>query len=92
MVVEAPELAEMVEQLEYDTVYHEHLCYLSVLALQRLCEEAGLRIEFLHEFPFSHYGCLPILEEEAEDRWVVRGAAVETPLMFSVRAAAPARA
>lgn len=51
--------------------------------------EAGLRIEFLHEFPFSSHGCFPFLEQESEDRWVVRGAAVAVPLMFSLRAAAP---
>lgn len=51
--------------------------------------EAGLRIELLHEFPFSSYGCFPFLEEEAADRWVVRGAEVALPLMFSVKAAAP---
>ena len=44
VVVEVPELREFVERLEYDTVYHEHLSYLSVTALMRLCEEAGLRV------------------------------------------------
>lgn len=48
--------------------------------------EAGLRIEFLHEFPFSSHGCFPWLEEEAPDRWVVKGAEVPVPLMFSVKA------
>lgn len=48
--------------------------------------EAGLHIEFLHEFPYSAYGCFPFLEQEAEDRWRVRGAKVAVPLMFSVKA------
>lgn len=52
--------------------------------------EAGLRVEFLHEFPFSSHGCFPFLEQESEDRWVVRGAAVPVPLMFSIKASAPA--
>lgn len=47
-------------------------------------------IEFLHEFPFSSYGCFPFLEEESEHRWVVRGAAVPVPLMFSIKASATA--
>jgi SAM-dependent methyltransferase len=42
--VEAPYLGEFVERLEYDTIYHEHLCYFSITALMRICEEAGLRI------------------------------------------------
>jgi len=44
VVVEAPYLRHFVERFEYDTVYHEHLCYFSITALMRLCEEVGLRI------------------------------------------------
>jgi novobiocin biosynthesis protein NovU/D-mycarose 3-C-methyltransferase len=44
VIVEVPELSEMVSKLEYDTVYHEHLSYFSVTSLTRVCEEAGLRI------------------------------------------------
>ncbi len=29
-VVEVPYLGDMVERLEYDTIYHEHLCYFSI--------------------------------------------------------------
>ncbi|MBM3989908.1 MAG: class I SAM-dependent methyltransferase [Planctomycetes bacterium] len=43
-ICEVPELAEFVERLEYDTVYHEHLSYFSVTSLMRVCEEAGLRV------------------------------------------------
>jgi hypothetical protein len=44
VVCEVPELAEFVERLEYDTVYHEHLSYFSVTSLMRVCQEADLRI------------------------------------------------
>lgn len=50
VVIEVPYLKEFVECLEYDTVYHEHLCYFSVTSLMRLCESAGLsiiRIDFV---------------------------------------------
>lgn len=50
-IVEAPELAEFVERLEYDTVYHEHLSYFSVTSLMRVCEEAGLRIVRVDRVP-----------------------------------------
>jgi hypothetical protein len=40
--VEAPYLKPMVEHLEFDTIYHEHLSYFSVTALDRLFKEAGL--------------------------------------------------
>ncbi len=45
VVIEAPYLMEMLERLEYDTVYHEHLCYFSVTALMRMFAEAGLALE-----------------------------------------------
>lgn len=40
--VEVPYLQDMVTHLEFDTIYHEHLSYFSVTALQRLFDEAGL--------------------------------------------------
>ena len=44
VIVEVPYLAEMIDRLEFDTIYHEHLSYFSVTALLRLCEAAGLRV------------------------------------------------
>src|SRR5262245_46357306 len=44
IVVEVPYLVDLIERLEYDTVYHEHLCYFSVTALTALAEAAGLCI------------------------------------------------
>jgi hypothetical protein len=43
-IFEVPSLARLVERLEYDTIYHEHLCYFSVHALARLCESVGLSV------------------------------------------------
>ncbi|MGZ3453561.1 MAG: class I SAM-dependent methyltransferase [Polyangiales bacterium] len=40
--VEVPYLREMLDKLEFDTIYHEHLSYFSVTALDRLFAEAGL--------------------------------------------------
>lgn len=41
-IVEVPYAVEMLERLEYDTVYHEHLCYFTVTSLARLAESVGL--------------------------------------------------
>lgn len=51
VVIEAPYIREFIERFEYDTVYHEHLCYLSVTALARMCEEVGLRIVRVDRVP-----------------------------------------
>lgn len=44
VIVEAPYVGEMLDRLEYDTIYHEHLSYFSIGALARLAEEAGLSL------------------------------------------------
>ena len=44
IVVEVPHLKELISRLEYDTIYHEHLCYFSAAALARLAEAAGLAV------------------------------------------------
>ena len=41
---EVPYLGWFLDRLEYDTIYHEHLCYFSVQALCRMCEAVGLSI------------------------------------------------
>jgi hypothetical protein len=51
VVVEVPYAREMLLGTEYDTVYHEHLCYFSVTALARCGEEAGLGIVRVDEVP-----------------------------------------
>jgi hypothetical protein len=57
VIVEVPYLRDLVERLEYDTIYHEHLCYFSVSALMRLCEEAGLSVTRIDRVPV-HGGSL----------------------------------
>ncbi len=32
----------MIDRLEFDTIYHEHLCYFSLCALSGACERSGL--------------------------------------------------
>jgi SAM-dependent methyltransferase len=50
-VVEVPYIGELVDRLEYDTVYHEHLCYFSVTTLMRLCEGVGLSLRRIDHVP-----------------------------------------
>ena len=44
VVIEVPYLGHLLERVEYDTVYHEHLSYFSVTALARMFELAGMRL------------------------------------------------
>ena len=44
VIVEAPYLRDLIEQTEFDTIYHEHLCYFSLTSLCMLFERHGLQI------------------------------------------------
>lgn len=47
---------------------------------------AGLRIEFLHEHPFTFFGMFPGLVRDEDGRWTTPEGAPRVPLMFSLRA------
>ena len=48
--------------------------------------EAGLQLEFLHEFPYTVYNMFPFLEKAEDGNWYLPGKAQTIPLMFSIRA------
>jgi SAM-dependent methyltransferase len=58
-VIEAPYVGEMIEKLEFDTIYHEHLCYFSLTALDHLFQRHGLSIVDVERIPI-HGGSLRI--------------------------------
>ncbi len=78
VIIESPYLGEMLTGLEYDTVYHEHLCYFSVTALMRLCEEVGLRIRKVDFVPVHggslrmYAGHVETCAEHAEEVLLIR--------------------
>ena len=44
-VIEHPYVRDLIEQNQFDTIYHEHLCYFSVLALDKLFRRHGLYLQ-----------------------------------------------
>ncbi|KPV59438.1 methyltransferase type 12 [Paenibacillus sp. A3] len=54
--------------------------------------QAGLRIEFVHEFPFCMYEKFPGLMEKGEDGWWRMKGKEFIPMLFSIRATKPAEA
>lgn len=44
IVIEAPYLLHLIENMEYDTIYHEHLSYLSVKPMVEFCKRFGFEI------------------------------------------------
>jgi novobiocin biosynthesis protein NovU/D-mycarose 3-C-methyltransferase len=51
VIVEVPELGPMLERLEYDTIYHEHLSYFSITSLVTLCDSVGLSVQRVERYP-----------------------------------------
>ena len=56
-VIEAPYVRDMIEKVEFDTIYHEHLCYFSVSALKPLFARHGLVLTDIERIPV-HGGSL----------------------------------
>lgn len=67
VVVEAPYVRDMVDQCEFDTIYHEHLCYFSLTALERLFAEHDLTVVDVERLP-THGGSLRVFAERSEDQ------------------------
>jgi SAM-dependent methyltransferase len=65
LVVEVPYVGELLERFEYDTVYHEHLCYFSVTALMHLCASVGLSVTRIDHVPV-HGGSLRVYAGRTE--------------------------
>jgi SAM-dependent methyltransferase len=64
-VLEVPYLADLVQHCEFDTIYHQHLCYFSVTALDRAFRANGLYINRIDRVPI-HGGSLRIFAERQE--------------------------
>ncbi len=58
-VIEVPYVKEMIDHCEFDTIYHEHLCYFSLTALDRLFRRHDMFIRDVKRVPI-HGGSLQI--------------------------------
>ena len=72
---EFPHLLNLVEQAQFDTIYHEHYSYLSLLAVEHIFAEAGLSVFDVEELP-THGGSLRVHSQRADTGRRPVGAAV----------------
>jgi SAM-dependent methyltransferase len=63
-VIETPYVRDLVEGVEFDTIYHEHLFYYSLSALDRLFERNGVRVVDVQRIPI-HGGSLRVFAASA---------------------------
>ena len=96
VVIEAPDVRELVARRAFDTIYHEHLAYFSVTSLRNLLRRHGLEIVRVERMPV-HGGSLRVSAAiagngtrpdgsvaealAAEERWGVGDAAAYRPLV-----------
>jgi len=57
LTVEFPHLLRLIEQTQFDTIYHEHFSYLSLIAVEAAFAAGGLRAFDVEELP-THGGSL----------------------------------
>lgn len=63
-VLEVPYVKEMIDRCEFDTIYHEHLCYFSLTSLDRLFRRHQLLIHDVAQLPI-HGGTLRLFAGKA---------------------------
>jgi hypothetical protein len=59
ITLEFPHLMRLLEQAQFDTVYHEHFSYLSLQTVSRIFAAVGLRVWNVEELP-THGGSLRV--------------------------------
>jgi SAM-dependent methyltransferase len=65
VTLEFPHLLRLIERRQYDTIYHEHFSYLSLLTSSRALETAGLRVTDVEELD-THGGSLRVYARPVE--------------------------
>jgi SAM-dependent methyltransferase len=67
LTMEFPHLQHLIEENQFDTIYHEHFSYFSFLSAQRVFERHGLQLFDVEEIP-THGGSLRIYGRHAGQR------------------------
>lgn len=65
-IIEVPYMVDLVDHCEFDTIYHQHLCYFSVTALDRLFRHHGIFLNHI-ERTSIHGGSLRLFIELQQD-------------------------
>jgi hypothetical protein len=71
-VLEVPYIHDLLDTVSFDTIYHEHLCYFSLTALDSLFSAHGLRVVDVVRDPI-HGGSLRLYIEPTQSGTTPRG-------------------
>jgi len=67
LAIEFPHLLRLIQEVQFDTIYHEHFCYFSLAPVERLLAEHGLAVFDVEPLP-THGGSLRVLAAPAPSR------------------------
>lgn len=76
LTMEFPHLLKLIEECQFDTIYHEHFYYYSLLTAQRMFAHFGLTISDVEELP-THGGSLRIYARPSNAEEIAVSASVE---------------
>lgn len=79
ITVEFPHLLNLIELVQFDTIYHEHFSYLSLKVVEAVFNHHGLNVFDVEEL-WTHGGSLRVYACHAEDRSKVRTPSVDAIL------------
>ena len=66
ITIEFPHLMNLVDESQFDTIYHEHFCYFSLYSVNEIFKYHGFKLFDVDEIP-THGGSLRIYACHAED-------------------------
>ena len=85
ITVEFPHLLNLIEKNQFDTIYHEHFSYLSLLVVEKVFARHGLRVFDAEQLP-THGGSLRLYCCHAGDNTKNKTSAVDAILRLELEA------
>ena len=82
---EFPHLLKLIEESQFDTIYHEHFSYLSLTAVSRIFSANGLTVFDVEEYP-THGGSLRVFAQRSDTGQQSRSAQVDKLLQLEAQA------
>jgi SAM-dependent methyltransferase len=79
ITLEFPHLLRLIEENQFDTIYHEHFSYLSLGTTERIFAAQGLKIFDVEQLP-THGGSLRVFGAHADDESKQRSSNVDAVL------------
>jgi len=85
LTLEFPSLLKLIELNEFDTIYHEHFSYFSLIATLNILKAHGLKVFDVEELP-THGGSLRVYASRQEDTTHAEQLSVATLLQLEKKA------